>query len=101
LDEREAASRASPRLALLLGLITLEDAAAVATRAMRVFAVSGIASPPQILQAGGVIGEVPQELGDRVIRGRGLGSARFVAVARWHVVKLLDRTSFVKQLDTS
>lgn len=43
------ASRASPRLALLLGLVALEDPAAVAARAVGVFAVSGVAGSPQVL----------------------------------------------------
>lgn len=45
-------------LALLLGPIALEDAQAVAARAMGVFAIRRVAGSPQVLQAGGVIGEV-------------------------------------------
>ena len=44
------ASRASPRLALLFGFVAPEDAAAVAAGAMRVFTVSGVAGPPQMLR---------------------------------------------------
>ena len=55
----QPAAGAGPRLALLLGLVALEHPATVAARTVRVFAVSGIASSPQMLQAGGVVGEVP------------------------------------------
>jgi hypothetical protein len=45
----KAAGRASPGLTLLLGLVALKDAAALAARAMGMFAVSGVAGPPQML----------------------------------------------------
>jgi len=90
------AAGAGPRLALLGGLIALEDALAVAAGAMGVFPVRGVAGPPQMLQAGGVVGELPQELGDRVVRGRGFRSLRFVAVGRRYGVKLLVKLHFVK-----
>lgn len=51
-----AAARAGPRLALLLGLVALEDPLAVAARAVGMLAVGGVAGPPQMLQAGGVVG---------------------------------------------
>ena len=53
-----AAARAGPRLALLLGRVALEDALAVALRAMGVFAIGRVAGAPQVLQAGGVVGEL-------------------------------------------
>jgi hypothetical protein len=66
------AAGAGPRLALLLGLVALEDTAAGAARAMRVLAVRRVVGAPQMLQAGGVVGKLPLELGQRVLRGRGL-----------------------------
>ena len=51
-----------------------------------------------MLQAGGVVGELRKELGNRVVRVRGLRSLRFVAVGRGHGVKLLDTMLFVKPL---
>jgi len=65
------------------------------------FAIWGMAGPPKVLKACGVIREVPQELGYRVVRGRGLGPTRFVAVGRRHGVKILDRSAFVKSVDTA
>src|SRR4051794_18606691 len=92
------AGRAGPRLALLLGRVALEDLDPVALRAVGVFTVWRVAGPPQVVQAGGVVGEVGQELRYRVVGGRRLRPARFVAVGRWHVVKLLDISRFVKRL---
>jgi hypothetical protein len=60
---------ASPGLALLLGRIALEDPAAIAPRAMGVFAVRRVAGAPKMLQAGHIVGKVRQELGDRVVGG--------------------------------
>lgn len=44
----KAAGRASPRLALLLSLVALEDATAVAARTVGMLAVRGVASSPQM-----------------------------------------------------
>lgn len=49
-----------PRLALLLGRVALEAPIFAALRAVGVFAVRGVAGPPQVLQAGGIVGELPQ-----------------------------------------
>ena len=62
-------------------------------------AVRRVAGPPQMLQAGSIVGELGQELGDRVVRLRGLGPLRFVAVCWRHGVKILDRPVFVKSVD--
>lgn len=94
-----AAANAGPRLALLGGRIAPKDALALAARAFGVFSVRGIASAPQMLQAGSVVGELGLELGDRVVGGRRLGSTRLVAIGRWHNVKLLDTQSNVKAPD--
>ena len=59
-----AAASAGPRLPTLCRLIALEDPHAVATRAIGVFPVWGVAGAPQMLKAGGVVGELGQELGD-------------------------------------
>jgi hypothetical protein len=88
--------QAGPRLALLLGRIALEDLHVAARRAVGVFAVGRMAGAPEVLEAGGVVGEVGQELGDRIVGGRRLRPARFVAVGRWHVVRLLDTSESVK-----
>ena len=45
----KAAGGASPRLPPLFGLVALEDALALALRAIGVFAVGRVASPPQML----------------------------------------------------
>lgn len=86
------AGRAGPGLTLLLGRVALEDLVCVAARAVGVLAVGGVASPPQMLQAGRVVGELPQELGDRVVGHLArFGSWRFAGgtVSRyltvWHL----------------
>src|SRR6185436_6234305 len=56
------AGGAGPRLALLSGRVALEGAPAVAARAVGVLAVRREPGPPQMLQASGIVGEVPQEL---------------------------------------
>lgn len=43
------AARAGPRLALLFGRVALEDAPAVAARAMGMFAIRRVAGAPQML----------------------------------------------------
>jgi hypothetical protein len=45
----KAAGRAGPRLALLLGLVALEDLLSVAARAMGVFAIARVSGAPQML----------------------------------------------------
>jgi len=67
---------------------------------MGVLAIGRVPSAPQVLKAGGIVGEVRQELGDRVVGSRGLRSARLVSVGRWHIVKILDRSDVVKSVDT-
>jgi hypothetical protein len=49
---------------------------------MSVLAVRRVALSPQVLKAGVVVGELRQELRDRVVRGRRLRAARFVSVGR-------------------
>ena|SRR5436853_865989 len=94
-----AAGGAGPRLPLLFGLIAPEDLHFLALRALGMFAVRRVALAPQVLKAGGIVGELREELRNRVVRGRGLRPAWFVAVGRWHVVKLLDKRQDVKSLD--
>ena len=94
------AGRAGPRLALLLGGVALEDLYVATLGALGVFAIGSMASSPQMLQAGGVVGKVGEELGDRVFGGRGLRAAGVVAICRWHSVNILDKTQCVKTVDT-
>ena len=91
-----AAAGAGPRLALLFGRVALEGALAHALGAFGVFPIRRVAGPPQMLQAGVVVGELDQELMDRVLRGRGLRPDRLVAVSRWHVSTVLDKLATVK-----
>jgi hypothetical protein len=79
--EMVPAARAGPRLALLFGVVALEDTAAVAARAMSMFAVRRVAGAPQMLQAGSVVGELLLELRQRVLGGRGLRSRWLVGLA--------------------
>lgn len=61
---------------------------------MGVFAIRRVAGPPQVLKAGGIVGELGEELGHRVVGGRRLRAA--ANRHNPHVVKLLD--SLVKSL---
>ena len=73
----------------------------LALGALGMFAVLRAAGSPQVFQTGSIVGELRKELGDRVVRVRGLGPTRFVAVGRRHGVKLLDIAAFVKTLDSA
>src|SRR5215204_2396911 len=93
-----AAGRASPRLPLLLRRVGLEGLHRIALRAVGMLTIGRMARSPEVLQAGGVIGELGKELRHRVVGGRRLRSPGIVAVGRWHVVKLLDTRHLVKGL---
>lgn len=72
---------------LLLGGVALEASLAVAAGAMGVFAIGRVPSPPKVLKARGIVGEVRQELGHRILGSRRLRSTRLVSVGRWHICK--------------
>ena len=95
------AGGAGPRLAPLLGRVALEAPINPAARAVGVLPVRRVPGAPQVLQAGVVIGEVPQELGDRVVGGRGLDSTGACRLAGGTDVKLLDMPDVVKSVDKS
>lgn len=95
------ATRASPRLPALLGLVALEAALAVALGAVGVLAIGRVPGAPQMLETGVVVGELRQELSDRVVGSRRLRSAGLVSVGRWHGVNLLDTRLFVKSVYSS
>jgi len=63
------AGRAGPGLPLLLGRVALEGLHRIALRAVGVFAIGGVARPPEMLQAGGVIWELGEEFRYRVVGG--------------------------------
>lgn len=52
------ARRAGPRLTLLLGDVALEGLHVTALRALGMFAIGRVARPPEMLKAGGVVGEL-------------------------------------------
>jgi hypothetical protein len=99
MDEMAAAG-AAPRLAGLLGPISLEDSLPFALGALGVLPVGREARVPQVLKARCIVGELGQELGDRVVGVRRGGSLRIVAVCGGHGVKILDRSDVVKGVDT-
>src|SRR5215211_1596349 len=63
-------------------------------------AVRRVARPPKMFETGRVVGELPHELHERVLRVRGLRSLRFVPVDWRHGVKVLDTCLSVKGVDT-
>src|SRR5207245_1709472 len=76
-----AAMGARPRLALLSGLVPFEHPALLALWAVGVPAVRGVASAPQVVQAGGIVGKLQRELHKRVpgLRSRPPGWSLSVA----------------------
>lgn len=56
------AAGTSPRLPPLGRRIALEDTLSLGLRALSVLAIGRVASAPKMLQAGGIIGEIPFEL---------------------------------------
>src|SRR4051812_4336749 len=68
---------AGPRLATLLRRVLLErHAFALALRAVGMLAVRRVARAPKVLKAGCIVGELPHELHERVVRVRALGALR-------------------------
>jgi hypothetical protein len=49
------------RLPLLFGLVALKDGDLLALRALGMFAVRGVALPPQVLKASGIVGELRED----------------------------------------
>src|SRR3954468_1637854 len=94
------AGRAGPRLALLLSRVALEGRHPLALGALGMLVIGGVTGPPQVFEAGVVVGELGEELMDRVVRGRGPHPDRLMAVGRWHVSTVLDRTVLSGLLDT-
>ena len=80
-----AASGASPRLSPLGRLVPLEGPVGFALRAERRLPVRGIARSPEVVEAGCVVRESLHELHERILRFRGLGSCRILAINRRHV----------------
>src|SRR5581483_7758890 len=83
-----AAAGAGPRLPLLLRRVPLEAAFLFALRTVGVFAVRRVTLTPEVGQTGLVVGELGQELAERVERLRRGGALRIVAVRGRHFLPL-------------
>lgn len=62
------------------------------------FAVRRVARAPEVVEARGVVGELPHELHERELRIRASCTDRIVAIGRRHSVNLLDTNLFVQSL---
>ena len=83
-----SAGGAGPRLTLLRSLVPLEAALLPALLAEGVGAVFGVAGAPQPVEAGGVVGEVPHEFHEGVVRLGRFGSDRVVSVYMRHTLNV-------------
>src|SRR5207249_1189576 len=63
-----AASRTRPRLTPLLRVVALKPSRLIALRTVGVFSILGVALAPKVFQTGVVVGELAQELMQRVER---------------------------------
>ena len=91
-----SASRAIPRLALLLGFVPLKHLFLFAFGAVRVLAIGRVAGTPEPFKAGRIVGVLAHELHKGLLRFRGLTTNRVAPIYWCHTSIVPNEISPVK-----